>query len=131
MSSIKLPPVTTGSGEYVERLVDVIAAAFAGDALNRAIILHSDSLPNDAEISHERRVEHFLRSTKSKVSSGGILVEAGNWAAAALWFVVHPRLETFPILMNDLFIVRFILTIREGFHLDWKGPCLLCLPVRH
>ena len=106
MPSIKLPRVTTGGGDYVERLVNVMAAAFAGDPLNRALILHSDSMPNDAEIRHERRVEHFLPSTKSKASSGGILVEAGNWAAAALWFVVGPRLETF-LLMNDLFVVGF------------------------
>jgi hypothetical protein len=96
MPSIKLPRVTTGSGDYVERLVNLMAAAFARDPLNRAMILYSDSLPNDAEIGHERWVEHFLPSTKNKASSGGILVEAGNWAAAALWCVVGPRLETFP-----------------------------------
>jgi hypothetical protein len=95
MPSIKLPPVTTGGGDYVERLVNVIAAAFVADPLNRAIILYSDSLPNDTDISHERRVEHFLPSTKSKASSGGILVEAGNWAAAVLWFVFRLMLETF------------------------------------
>jgi hypothetical protein len=106
MPSIKLPRVTTGGGDYVERLVNVIAAAFAGDPLNRAVILYSDSLPNDAKIRHERRVEHFLPSTLSKASSRAILVEAGNWAAAALWFVVGPRPETF-LLMNDLFVVRF------------------------
>jgi hypothetical protein len=94
MPSIKLPRLTTGGGEYVERLSNLMAAAFARDPLNRATILYSNSLPNNAEISHERWVEHFLSSTKNKASSGGILVEAGNWAAAALWFVVHPRIET-------------------------------------
>ena len=93
MPSTKLPRVTTGNGDYADRLTNVIAAAFAGDALNRAVVLYSSSLPNDAEITHERLVEHFLSGVKSKAASGGILAEAGNWAAAALWFVVHPGLQ--------------------------------------
>jgi hypothetical protein len=111
-SSVKLPRVTTGDGNYADRLANVLAAAFAGDALNRAVIRHSDSLPNDAEISHERWVEHFISSTKSKIACGGIAIEAGNWAAAALWFVIHLALQSLNFQWPSLYCENFA---------DWMG----------
>ena len=85
MSPKTLPPITVGNDEYVERLTKVIGEAFARDALNRASILSADSLPNDAEISTSRRVKHFLPGIKRRAASGAFLVEAGDWAAVAIW----------------------------------------------
>lgn len=85
MSYKSLPPITVGKDEYAERVAQVIAEAFAGDALNRAAILSKDSLPNDTVISRERWIEHVLPSIQSKVAVGAHLVEAGDWAAVALW----------------------------------------------
>ena len=80
-----LPRVTVGKSEYVERVARLIGEAFAQDALNRAAILSKDSLPNDAVISPERRFQHFLPGVQKKLTIGALLVEAGDWAAAALW----------------------------------------------
>lgn len=85
MASKSILPITTGKEDYAERLAGVVGSAFARDALNRAVILAKDSLPNDAEISGERRAQHFLPLIKNQAGNGGILVEAGNWAAVAVW----------------------------------------------
>ena len=85
MTSNSLPPITVGNEEYAERIANVISEAFARDPLSRAALLSLDSLPNDAEIPTERRIKHFLPGIKKKAASGALLVEAGNWAAVALW----------------------------------------------
>lgn len=85
MPSQILPPITVGTDEYAERIADVLAEAFANDALNRAAVLSSDSLPNDVKIPKERRIKHFLPSIRTRVALGAHLVEAGDWAAVALW----------------------------------------------
>jgi hypothetical protein len=82
-----VPLVTIGGEAYVERVAKVICTAFAVDALNRAVLLQLDSLPNDAEISIERRIRHFTPSIQNSAKSGSLLMEAGNWAAAAVWYV--------------------------------------------
>ena len=87
-----LPPITTGSEEYAERFATVIGAAFASDALNRAVLLIKDDLPNDAVLSDERRAQHFFAGIKNKAETGGILVEAANFAAVAVWFVISSSL---------------------------------------
>jgi hypothetical protein len=85
MSTYNLPPVTLGGEEYSDRFASVIGAAFANDALNRAVILMEDSLPNDAIISDKRRHEHFLAPIRKHAASGAVVAEAGNWAAVAMW----------------------------------------------
>lgn len=95
-----LPPATVGGEEYAERVTAVVGAAFAGDAINRAVVLQIDSLPSDAEISNERRVEHFLPNIRKRSASGVLLVEAGDWAAVAAW--VPPGVEVPPRDLNTL-----------------------------
>ncbi|KAF8853230.1 hypothetical protein BDZ45DRAFT_629291 [Acephala macrosclerotiorum] len=101
MPSQTLPSITVGTEEYADRVADVIAEAFADDALNRAAVLSSDSLPKDAKIPKARRVKHFLPSIRTRVALGAHLVEAGDWAAVALWVPPHvkippPDLSTLP-----------------------------------
>lgn len=91
MASKSNIPITTGKEDY-DRLASVIGSAFARDALNRAVILTRDSLPNDAEISDEYRTQHFLPLVRTQAENGGVLVEAGNWAAVAVWHV--PRIPS-------------------------------------
>ena len=83
-----LLPTTFGGEEYAERFTNVTAAAFAGDSLNRAIVLELDDLPNDADITDERRFKQFFPIIKSSAAAGAILVEAGNFAAVAGWYVL-------------------------------------------
>jgi hypothetical protein len=88
MTPRTLPAISTGKEEYAERFATVIGTAFAGDALNRAALLTKDSLPNDTVISDEQRTKHFLLGIRNKAETGGILVEAGDFAAVAVWSVV-------------------------------------------
>lgn len=78
-------PTTTGDVNYIEHLARVIAAAFVDDSLNRYFILSKDSLPNTTVISEEKRFNHFLPGIKKGAETGGVIVEAGDWAGAALW----------------------------------------------
>lgn len=70
-----------------ERAAETVASAFEEDALYRAILLTTDSLCNDAKISTERRAEYLIPRIREKMRRGALLVEAGNWAAVALWCV--------------------------------------------
>jgi hypothetical protein len=85
MSSNPQIPITIGGAEYVEPLASLLAAAFVNDPINRYIILSTDDIPNDAVITQERRVEGFLPRLRARAEAGPHFVEAGNWAAAALW----------------------------------------------
>jgi hypothetical protein len=69
----------------VEHFMTVISAAFAGDALNRAAMLYSSSLPNSTAFTQKQVEDYFRPSTVKKAGSGAILLEAGDWAAVALW----------------------------------------------
>ncbi|KAF5858057.1 hypothetical protein ETB97_004926 [Aspergillus alliaceus] len=95
----KLPVVTVGGEAYAERAANIISEAFAHDALNRAMIITSYSLSNEVGVSVERRTYHFLSSIRRKVRDGGLLVEAGNWAAVALW--IPPCVQT-PVLERSI-----------------------------
>ncbi|TVY80743.1 Uncharacterized protein LSUE1_G002553 [Lachnellula suecica] len=98
MATKILPPITIGSIGRAEQIAHVICKAFAGDALNRAAILSLDSSPNDTVISLERCIQHFIPSIKNKAASGALLVEAGDWAAVALW--VPPDVKIPPPNLN-------------------------------
>jgi hypothetical protein len=87
MTHPTLPIVTTGKGEYAERVARVIAVAFINDTLNRVVLLTRHSLPNNTKLSDEPRFNHFLPSIIDKAESGGVLLAAANWAAVAVWFV--------------------------------------------
>lgn len=85
-------PTTSGGLDYADRFARLIAASFAEDPLNRYFIRSKDSLPNSAAISQERLLEHFHSSSIDKVKSGAIIVETGDWAGAALWYVFQLHL---------------------------------------
>jgi hypothetical protein len=84
MASAPSPTITVGGQEYAEPLADVIAGAFESDPLNRYIVLSGDPSLNDVK---EKRKEGILGRIKNRAEAGAHLVEAGNWAAAALWYV--------------------------------------------
>ena len=115
MASKPIVPITTGKEDYAERLASVIGSAFARDALNRAVVLTKDSLPNDSEISDERRAEHFLPHIRNQAKNGAVLVESGNWAAVALWHVLRTPLK------------RALLTGRQG---SARSSCSFTRPKR-
>ena len=85
MASLAKITATTGQKSYIQPLAEVIAAAFANDKFNRAVLLHLDSLPNDAAIPAERLVEHWTANIEKNIATGAEIMEAENWTAGALW----------------------------------------------
>jgi len=81
-SSVKL---TVGGEEYISQMANVIGLAFLNDPVARYFYLTEDNLPNDAVISHERRARGTAERLKKRIVTGPHLVEAGNWAAGAVW----------------------------------------------
>lgn len=77
--------ITVGGEEYIRRASEVIAAAFLNDPIARYFYLNDDNLPNDAEVSLERRARGTADRLKTRIVVGPHLVEAANWAAAAVW----------------------------------------------
>lgn len=86
------PLISVGGVSYAERVAQIIGSAFARDALNRAIMLTTDGLPNNAQITVDRRASHLLLGIREKAVHGALLVEAGDWAAVALWYVLSALL---------------------------------------
>ena len=67
-----------------------MATAFEHDALERYVTLVSDNLPNETVIPPERHLQHFSSTIAEKMKSSVVLSEAGDWGAAALWYVESP-----------------------------------------
>lgn len=79
-------PASTKKAENVHRFTQVIAAAFSNDALNRYILLGRESHPDHPKLAQfDSRVQHWLPLVTTRAEKGGILVEAHDWAAVALW----------------------------------------------
>lgn len=84
------PSITTStSDEYVEKLIDIIAHGFSTTPITNRVIVETDATtPNPislSTISRRRLKEHFAPSSYAITRDGGIIAEAGDWAAAALW----------------------------------------------
>jgi len=85
MPRTNLPALTIGGIEYIPRVSQILASAFANDPLARYIYLSGDDLPNDAIITQERREKGFVERLTGRIVTGPHLVEAGGWAACAVW----------------------------------------------
>ena len=81
-ASVKL---TVGGAEYVPRMANIIALAFQKDPIGRYLYLTEGNLPNDADIPHETRVQSTQGRLEKRIVVGPQLVEAGDWAAGAVW----------------------------------------------
>lgn len=77
--------LTVGGEDYITRMSEVIAAAFLNDPIARYFYLTEDDLPNDAEVSVERRARGTAERLEKRIVVGPHLVEAANWAAGAVW----------------------------------------------
>lgn len=82
-----MPPkvqVTVSPGN-LHGVCRVLAAAFASDAINRLFVSVEDGLALGAVISNNRREKVFLDSWGKRAHSGVEFVEAGDFAAVAIW----------------------------------------------
>lgn len=75
---------------HISPLVSLFAAAFAQEPCTRVVIAEKDHLSSVAGISLQRRIEHFTPLVMARAEAGAEFVEAGGWAAAAIWYVKVP-----------------------------------------
>lgn len=80
-------PITTGGLEYADRVGAVIAAAFSRSPYVAYTLRGAESTPwpSTEPIPSETIVPHYQCAVAKKASMGAELVEAGNWAAVAVW----------------------------------------------
>lgn len=77
--------ITVGGAEYIAPMAKLLAPAFADDPVGRYLYLSEDDLPNDAIVSNERREDGFVSRLTLRMATRPHLVEAGDWAAGAVW----------------------------------------------
>lgn len=77
--------LTVGGAEYIPRIAKLLATAFADEPVGRYINLSSNNLPNEATISQERREQAFIERLTGRIVANPLLIEAGDWAAGAVW----------------------------------------------
>ncbi|KAL2414150.1 hypothetical protein ABEF95_004986 [Exophiala dermatitidis] len=81
--------------QEITRFAEVIAAAFANDALNRYIYLGRESRPDHPKFNNfQERVQYWVSLIRRRFEAGGILLHTYDWAAVALWLrpgVKKPR----------------------------------------
>jgi hypothetical protein len=70
----------------IEKVAQVMAAAFTSSALTAYVLRSPNSTWRVENIPAEVIGPHMLAGTAKKAALGAELVEAGNWAAAAIWF---------------------------------------------
>lgn len=92
----ELPRVTVGGPEYANRVADVMTAAFSRDPLTRYLFIQPDSSWPSDTIPRDFLVPHFQKSVSDRAKAGAELAEAGDFAAAALWYVIKV-----PYLVNS------------------------------
>ncbi|RAO66336.1 uncharacterized protein BHQ10_002348 [Talaromyces amestolkiae] len=76
---------TTGGDEYVGRVAEVIAAAFSNSIFTAYLHRTSESTWPSTQVPIEILRPYFEKSIAHRVLHGAELVEAGNWAAVAVW----------------------------------------------
>ncbi|KAJ9252951.1 hypothetical protein DTO207G8_4471 [Paecilomyces variotii] len=81
-----LPAISIVGEEYANQAAEVIAAAFSSSPFTGYLLRNADSTWPSNQIPSEIILPHFQESTPKKLKYGAELVEAGNWAAVAVWF---------------------------------------------
>ncbi|KAJ9210139.1 hypothetical protein DTO166G4_8228 [Paecilomyces variotii] len=81
-----LPAISIVGEEHANQAAEVIAAAFSNSPFTGYLLRNADSTWPSNQIPSEIILPHFQESTPKKLKYGAELVEAGNWAAVAVWF---------------------------------------------
>lgn len=76
---------TTGGEECVGQVAEVIAAAFSNSIFTAYLHRTSESTWPSTQVPIEILRPYFEKNIAHRVLHGAELVEAGNWAAVAVW----------------------------------------------
>jgi hypothetical protein len=77
--------ITVGGQEYASPVAEVIATAFSSSFFTAYLLRSPDSTWPTDQIPPEIIKPHFQKNVLRKVELGAELVEAGNFAAVAVW----------------------------------------------
>jgi hypothetical protein len=80
-----VPSITVGGPEYAVRVGEVLAAAFSSQIFTAYTLRSADSTWKSTQIPSHIIQPHFQHIAAEKASLGAEFVEAGNWAAVAIW----------------------------------------------
>lgn len=80
-----LPPITIHTEPEAEARFNALTArVFLNEPLTVIFLLEADR-PKDGKISLEHVLNRYAIRTTRKLADGGVIIEAGDWAAAAIW----------------------------------------------
>lgn len=97
-----LIPIKTHGLEPAAVFTIIVASAFADHPTTQRFICEKDSLTSFPDSPSNpsrpfpvsRVIDHFTNTIKSSLASGGEIIEASDWAAAALWEPPEGRKST-------------------------------------
>ena len=80
-----LPPITIHTdAEAVTRFNALTARVFVNEPFTRLLRLEADR-PADGIVTEQHVLNGYAARTTRKLRDGGVIIEAGNWSAAAIW----------------------------------------------
>jgi hypothetical protein len=80
-----LPPITTHtSAAAATRFNALTARIFLTEPITRILRLEADCPPNNL-LTASHVLAGYSQRTSRKLADGGVIIEAGDWAAAAIW----------------------------------------------
>lgn len=82
---IMSPVITTGGLDYVSRVAEVIAAAFSNTIFTAYLHRKPESTWPSTNVPVDILKPYFESVVTHRALHGVELVEAGNWAAVAVW----------------------------------------------
>ena len=107
MASI-YPPATTGTSiEYIAKMTALASRAFVIDGFPFIVLRERYNLIN---VTREHLAYHYGDRITAKVKEGATIIEAGNWAAAAVW---QPPVHTPPKADTPSKLAQTSLTLED------------------
>lgn len=80
-----LPPITIRTDAEAEARFNALTArVFVKEPLTICLRLEADR-PEDGKVKEEHVLNGYAQRTTRKLGDGGVIIEAGNWSAAAIW----------------------------------------------
>ncbi|KAL4946281.1 hypothetical protein BDV06DRAFT_218610 [Aspergillus oleicola] len=125
------PAITVGGPEYAERVAEVISVAFSSSLFTAYLLRKPESTWPTDDIPEEVLRPHFLKNVTTRAGLGAELVEAGGFAAAAVWFPPSISISTDGITNPKILdYLGSLIPIRKE-HLQGRKHWYLSLIGRH
>lgn len=124
-SKSSLPPISIHTDTEAEARFNALAArVFVNEPITRILRLEAEK-PADGVLRIEHVLNGYAIRTTRKLKDGGVIIEAGDWAAAAIWdppgaYVMGPALTDSDRSKKPIW-AHFMNSIAAG-KLKYMGP---------